>query len=109
MKRPVQGMPVYASDGEVLGQVARADEHGFVLSRRGGEVHVEERHLQRVDDRGVLLWLAKAELGVPRRRVRRELEPHVTEGVDEWGNRYVTPHRRPLVTAREYDEYKQTH
>lgn len=62
MEKPVGGMPVFGSDGEELGRVARTDSHGLTLQRRGGEVHVDERHLKRVDEHGVDLWLAKAEL-----------------------------------------------
>lgn len=67
MEKVRGGMPVFASDGEPLGRVARTDEHGLTLRRQRDEVHVDDRHLKNVDERGVELWLASAELPVSKR------------------------------------------
>lgn len=65
---PVGGMTVYASNGEKLGHVARTDSRGLLLQRgSGGEIHIDRRQLKRVTERGVELWLAKAELRAPKR------------------------------------------
>lgn len=62
MEKVRGGMPVFASDGEPLGRVASADDHGLTVQRKTDAVRVDDRHLKQVDDRGVQLWLASAEL-----------------------------------------------